>query len=299
MSNTESKNSNDNHLSDSEVEEWFQDEDAQEQENQASTPQTIEQKYADSQLRVVRTNMDFSLHSLKQNVLEDSYINRSPEYQRRHRWDEIKRSQLIESILMNIPVPPLFLFENEYNKYEVMDGRQRLDTLVDYLDNGFPLRGLEFWHELNGKRFRDLSEILQRGMLRRTISAIVLLAETRKTFVDGEQDIRMILFRRLNTGGVTLNPQELRNALYPGNFSKMLQKAARGSTFTRIWGIPAYTAEEKGRIPSDLTKNSLYKSMADCELVLRFFAIQETILENLKGSMRILLDKCMERHQKK
>jgi hypothetical protein len=78
-----------------------------------------------------------------------------------------------------MPVPPIFLFERDYNAYEVIDGRQRLDSIRGYLANEFPLSGLEFWSELDRKRFTDLPMILQRGLLRRSVSAVVLLAETR------------------------------------------------------------------------------------------------------------------------
>ena len=283
-------------ITDQVVGEWFDEEDIDEQDKDIPA-KSIEEKYAESQLRVVRSNMDFSLYSLKQNFADADYINLAPEYQRRHRWDDKKRSLLIESILMNIPIPPLFLFENDYNRYEVMDGRQRLDTVMAFLDNGFSLRGLEFWTELNGKRFRDLSEIIQRGLMRRTLSAIILLAETQAP-VEDESDIRMVLFRRLNTGGVMLNPQELRNALYPSLFSKMIRSVAREGSFAKAWDIPPRSPNEEVSPPPILLKNSLYKSMADCELVLRFYAIKEMIQFEYKGALRKLLDKCLMRHQK-
>jgi hypothetical protein len=66
---------------------------------------------------------------------------------------------------MNIPVPPVFLFERDYNEYEVVDGRQRLDTIRQFLGNGFALTELLYWRELNRKRFEDLSTIIQKGLL--------------------------------------------------------------------------------------------------------------------------------------
>ena len=153
---------------------------------------------------------------------------------------------------------------------------------------------MEFWTELTGKRFNDLNPTLQRGLLRRSITAIVLLAETSRP--DDVIDVRMVLFRRLNTGGATLNPQEMRNALYPGYFNDMLVRQARTDLFTRIWRIPPKTPDEIESPPADLLKNALFRSMADCELVLRFFAIKETIEQNLKGGIKGLLDACMKRH---
>jgi len=261
-------------------------------------PETIADKYSRSQLRVVRETKDFTLDYLKYALKIDSpIINVAPEYQRRQRWSLRKRSQLIESFLMNIPIPSIFLFEREYNKYEVVDGRQRLDTIREYLNDKFRLKGLDYWSELNGKSFQELPEIIKKGLLRRSLAAVVLLAETRNP-EDDDFDVRRILFDRLNTGGEKLSPQELRNALYPGNFNKMLIKLARSDEFTKTWGIPSFSIEEDEYIPENLAKNALYKNMADCELVLRFFAIEEAIKRSDRGSLKKLLDSCMERHYK-
>ncbi len=280
-----------------EVQEWFESQEEITQPKSAPTELSIEEKYARTQLRIVRTTMDFSLHNLRQSLDDSSYINLSPTYQRRHRWDIKKRSQLIESFLMNIPIPPIFLFENDYNRYEVMDGRQRLQSIKDFLNNLFALRGLDFWKELEGLRFKELPSTIQRGLLRRTLSAVVLLAETTQPD-DSEIDVRMILFKRLNTGGIQLNPQELRNALYPCPFNDLLISVSRSDLFCDIWRIPRYTPDEEDSPQRELTQNTLYKSMADCELVLRFFAIRETLELDLKGSLRRLMDQCMIRHFK-
>lgn len=290
-----------NEIDEKEVDEWFSEEEIDENEEQiemstAKQPkeEDISAKYANTQLRIVRTNLDYSIDYLKSSL--GSSIDLEPQYQRRSRWDNKKRSLLIESLLLNIPVPPIFLFEIEYGQYEVVDGRQRLETLKDFLDNLFPLKNLTYWKELNGKRFKELPVIIQRGLLRRTISATVLLAETTRP-EDSEIDVRMVLFNRLNTGGVQLNPQELRNALYDGHFNNLLFTISRTDLFTTVWNIPKKTPNEENDPPKALINNALYKSMADCELVLRFFAIRETILEKLKGSLKSLLDKSMKKHK--
>jgi hypothetical protein len=281
-----------------EVEEWFasEEEDASEETGDEVDAIRIGEKYTKIQLRIVRQTMDLTLHNLRQSLFDNSYINLSPFYQRRHRWDVKKRSLLIESFLLNIPIPPVFLFENKYNQYEVMDGRQRLETIRDYLQGSFGLRGMEIWKELNGRTFETLPQVIQSGLLRRTLPAIVLLAETTNP-TESEFDIRMALFRRLNTGGIQLNPQELRNALYPGPFNEMLRRVSRSQVFTTIWGIPAKTKDEDTNPSKKLLGNTLYKTMADCELVLRFFAIRETIQRDLRGSLKKLLDDCIITHQ--
>lgn len=282
-------------ITEADVEAWFESEEELPEPVQQDVD--IVQRYSEAQLRIVRSNMDLSLHNLRQSLRDSSYINMNPEYQRRHRWDVKKQSQLIESLLLNIPIPPIFLFENDYNQYEIMDGRQRLEAIKGFLENSYPLRGLEYWPKLDGSRFSELPPTIQRGLLRRTISAIVLLAETSRP-EDSEIDVRMALFKRLNTGGVKLNPQELRNALYPSKFNKMIQDLARWNTFRDTWGIPRYSPEEAEVVPKKVQTNALYKTMADCELVLRFYAIKETVLENRSGSLSRLLDKSMKQHAK-
>ncbi|WP_422528512.1 hypothetical protein [Serratia fonticola] len=164
------------------------------------------------------------------------------------------------------------------------------------MNNEFPLRGLEFWKELEGKRHHDLPLIIQRGLARRTINAVVLLAETMKD--DNEDmDIRKILFKRLNTGGVQLNPQELRNALYPSAFNELITELSRHDLFTEAWGIPKRTDDEEENPSALLLKNTLFKSMADCELILRFFGIKRLITMQLGGSLRSILDKTAKAYQ--
>ena len=283
---------------DKEVQEWFEDEDGAEDDSGSTSIETIEQKYAKSQLRVVRESKDYTLDYLQHALRKDKFIiNVAPNFQRRQRWSTKKRSQLIESFLMNIPIPSVYLFEKEYNEYEVVDGRQRLDSIREYLSNGFALTGLTYWSELNRKRFDQLPLIIQKGLLRRSLSAVVLLAEALNP-EDDNFDVRNVLFERLNTGGEKLNPQELRNALYPGYFNKMLLDIARYKSFVKVWGIPEYTPQEESQIPDKLANNTLYKTMADCELVLRFFAIREAITQDRRGSLRKLLDSCMKRHEK-
>jgi hypothetical protein len=286
-----------NQFSESDVDEWFEDE---EEDTEEEPPQIIDAatKYAKSQLRVVRETKEYQLDYLKYAMeAGKGLIDTAPQYQRRLRWPQRKRSLLIESFLLNIPIPPIFLFEHDYNEYEVIDGRQRLETIKSFLANNFALTGLKYWPELNRKRFNDLPNVLQKGLLRRSLSAVVLLAETKATGED-ELDVRTVLFDRLNTGGVGLNPQELRNALYPGALNAALIEIARSSPFTDIWGIPRYMPGEETQPSAELLVNTLFQSMADVELVLRFFAIRDALDTDRKGSLRRILDNFMKDNAK-
>ena len=274
------------------VDEWFeQEDDAPEVEQKPVDPG---KKYATSQLRVVRETKDYQLDYLRHALQPGrDLIDTAPAYQRRLRWNNKKRSLLIESLLLNIPVPPIFLFERDYNEYEVIDGRQRLDAISSFLANEYKLSGLEYWPELNRSRFDDLPVVLQKGLLRRSLPAVVLLAETKDVAGD-ELDVRRVLFDRLNTGGMRLNPQELRNALYPGSFNALLIRLARSRPFTDTWGIPHYIEGEESNPTDELLRNALFSSLADAELVLRFFALRDAIINSKTGSLRGILDRYME-----
>jgi len=272
---------------------WAEEDDVEESPAKV-TSEDLSKKYVESQIRVVRSGLDLPLQVLKDNIGKKDYINISPSFQRRGRWDNKKRSLLIESFLLNIPIPPIFLYENTYNQYEVMDGRQRIESIYEFLDNGFYLTGLKYWSELNGYRYKDLPDTIQRGLLRRTLNAIVLLTETNN--ID-DVDIRMVLFNRLNTGGIQLNAHELRNAIYPSKFNNLIKTLSRSDAFTKLWSIPKKETDEEIRPSRALAKNLLYKSMLDCELVLRFFSIREAVMGLYKGSLRSILDKSMQNHQ--
>ena len=143
-----------------EVEAWFEEESDQ-LPDLADLP-TVDpaQKYAISQLRVVRETKDYQLDYLRHALQPGrELIDTSPAYQRRLRWTNKKRSLLIESFLLNIPVPPIFLFERDYNEYEVIDGRQRLETIKEFLSNNFALSGLEYWPESQRNQLFHCSSI--------------------------------------------------------------------------------------------------------------------------------------------
>jgi hypothetical protein len=197
---------------------------------------------------------------------------------------------------MNIPVPPIFLLEWEYSRYEVMDGQQRLSTIADFYGNRFRLAGLEKWSELNGRTYTECPPIIQRGLDRRRISAVVLLAESLEAEDNKKLDVRRMVFERLNTGGQNLNAQELRNSVYMGKFSELLIKLAGNDVFDDLWEIPRYSDHIRGtHVSATLANNALFKRMRDCEIVLRFFAFRKK--SNIRGSVRSILDRTMSENK--
>lgn len=228
----------------------------------------LEEKYRKQMRQIVSQKIDLPISTLPAMIKEQ--INLSPDFQRRDRWDEERRSRFIESIIMNVPIPPVFLGEDEYGKYVVLDGRQRLTAINEFMKNTFRLKNLVIWNELNGANFDDLQKRkLAPAITRRFVPAVVVLKESSPI-------VKYDVFDRLNTGGMIANPMEIRNAIYQGPFNSLLHVLSKNETFRRLWDIPVADL--------DAERDNLYSRMADVELVLRFFAIVRPEQINLRFS---------------
>lgn len=217
----------------------------------------FEKKYKAQMRQIVTQKLDLPISTLPAMLQDQIKIN--PEFQRRDRWDEERQSRLIESLLMNVPIPPVFLGEDEYGYYVVLDGRQRLTAIQNFLNNTLTLSKLEVWEDLNGLRFNDLVKRgLDKHLTRRFISAIALLKESSSI-------VKYDVFDRLNTGGVKANEMEVRNAVFRGPFTDNLHRLSRHPDFCKAWEIPVDTV--------DAQSNPLYQKMIDLSIVLRFFAL--------------------------
>lgn len=247
----------------------------------------INGKYERGEHRIVtETNIE-KLPNFVQALSRNDYMEIRPFYQRRSRWDEERQSKLIESFIINIPVPPVFLYEKAFGSYEVMDGQQRITAVSDYYNNRFALTGLDLWPELNGMTYADLPNKIRSGLDRRSISSIVLLKES----APDEEDaifLRQLVFERLNTGGVKLERQEIRNSLSSGAMNDSLYELAKDNIFRKIWGLPEYTDDEESNHKLDIYNNSFYKKMEDLEVILRFFALRH--LKHFKYGVQGFLD---------
>jgi Protein of unknown function DUF262 len=241
----------------------------------------ITQKYELRENRILTEINREKLPSFVEALKKPGYMNVRPFYQRRARWTIEMQSKLIESFLINIPVPSIILYEKDYNSYEVMDGQQRITAIQDFYENKLTLTGLELWPELNGRTYDKLPIKIRAGIDRRSISSIVIIAESTS---DPEEALflKQKTFERLNTGGVDLSQQEVRHCLYYGKFDELLIKLARHPIFAEAWGIPTDDNSD------ELQKNTLYKKMEDAELVLRFFALRN--VDHFRLGMEGFLD---------
>ena len=255
----------------------------------------INEKYEKGEARIITEQGAVKLSLVKQVFNAENYQLR-PKYQRRITWDSKKRSKLIESFIMNIPVPPIFVYETDFNRYQVMDGLQRITAIMDFYNDYYELEELTQWPELNGKKYSQLPQKVKEGIDRRQLSVITLLKESSKTLIQ-EEEMKKMVFERLNTGGVTLEDQEIRNALYNGPFNDLCILLSSNNTFRKLWFI---NPDDIDGLEDELdnyddalkyAKNKLYKRMYDVELVLRYFAMRH--IDEYSGKLSEFMDLCL------
>lgn len=251
--------------------------------NHIVSDEEINEKYISGEVRIVTEQARYPLDTICTMLNSGKYLLR-PDFQRRRRWDRSKQSRLIESFIMNIPIPPIFLYEYEFSKYEVMDGLQRLTAIREFYDDKFSLEGLEYWKELNGKKYSELPQEIKSGIDRRYLSSLILLKETASSKTKADE-MKQLVFERINSGGVKLEYQESRNALHSGNFNDLVITLSRNEYFCKIFDIPISEEETE-----ELANNTMYKTMADVEMVVRFFAMR--YLDEYEGiSLKVFFDK--------
>ncbi len=242
-------------------------------EDEPDTVAFWEQKQRD----LVTSVLDYNLQTLS-DLIQSRSIDLSPRYQRRFRWDTKRQSQLIESFLMNVPVPPIFLNEDDYGKYSVIDGKQRLSAVSAFMRGRLKLSGLKIFADINGLTFDDLPLNLQNVLqTRANLRAIIILRQS-------DPDVKFQVFQRLNSGGVRLNAQEIRNSAWPGPLNDVILELSVDKRFHRLLGI---------KVPE---RSAIYKEMRDAEFVLRYFTFCDT-WDSFSGRMMRNMDTYMSDNQ--
>lgn len=158
--------------------------------------------------------------------LENNEIDLFADYQRHwNLWNHVQQSRLIESILIRIPIPSFYFDSNENGKWQVVDGLQRVTTFYNFIvKEKFRLSGLEFLPEFNGYTFSELPKELQRRIEEFPLNIYLINRGT-------PEEVKFIIFSRINTGGINLNNQELRYALNQGKATNLLIELAESQEF--------------------------------------------------------------------
>lgn len=243
-----------------------------------------------SEIEAKRRSVSFDSYDLtiKQlyDMLLEGMIDIAPEYQRHFKWDKARQSALIESLILGIPVPSLFMATNADSSWEVVDGLQRITTIVNFIgdtvameqlaikEKKLVLADLDKLESMNGISYVELPKSLQFMFLTRPIRVTVL--NDRSDF-----GVRYDLFERLNTGGITLHEHEIRNCIFKGEFNDFVNELSEYPQFRSVL-----------RMTENAKRNRSYE-----ELVLRFFAYLES-REEFVHSVTGFLNNYMERKTK-
>lgn len=223
------------------------------------------------QNQIVLQSNDLGLSTLAAWV-DDGVIDVAPDFQRRDRWDSEKQSLLIESFMMNLPIPPVYLAETETGEYSVIDGRQRLTAIHRFMRGDLELKGLSSLEALNGRRASELPPGILANLGMRPLRTVTLLHQT-------DPEAKYLVFHRLNSAGEVLNAQEIRNVAYRGTLNDLLHRLSQHD-FLRT------------QLKISGPRSTAYRSMQDLEYVLRFIMLREN-WQDFSGDMSQSLDRFM------
>ncbi|WP_417648327.1 DUF262 domain-containing protein [Enterobacter hormaechei] len=219
-------------------------------------------------------NADWTIETID-NQIKKGNIDLQPSFQRRGAWDDKRKSRLIESIVVGMPVPNIVLAEQKDHRgrFIVIDGKQRLMAINEFLADGFKLKGLDIRPELNGQKYSELPSEDREYLDNSTLRSTVIRSWKDENFL-------YAIFYRLNSGSLPLSPQELRKALIGG---KLLDEIETYLTQSNQFHV--------------LFGQSLDKRMRDSELVLRFIAYNKRV-EEYRGNFKEFLDEIVEYYEK-
>lgn len=244
----------------------------------AETEQKEEDQPDITRFEILNYPADMTLAGYKEQVDNEQII--TPEFQRKYVWDQVRASKLIESFLLGLPVPGVFLFKGRHaTKQLVIDGQQRISTVIAFFKGIFRNKKfiLKSVHpEWEGKSFEDLSKEDQFKL-----STAVMRATIIQQLDPEDQSSIYYIFERLNTGGVNLNPMEVRMCIAEGSFTRMLRE---------LNSLPAWR--------NLLNKTEEDNRLRDVELILRVLALHEW-LDDYEKPMKRFLNSYAERNKNK
>jgi uncharacterized protein with ParB-like and HNH nuclease domain len=225
----------------------------------------------------------YSIREIFESMKEDA-IDLNPEFQRYFVWNNTQKSQLIESLLLGLPIPIFYFAETKENTFNVIDGLQRLTTIRQYMQNEFPLKGLEYLKDkYTGRYFKtdEGNNISEDRALPRAMSRQIEKTQLVVNVIEASSPIQVKfdIFKRINTGGSHLNNQEIRNCIAGKSTRTLLRNMVHTELFR----------EATGNSISD-------KRMDDQELALRFigfYLVQKKMME-YSGNMTVFLDRLVE-----
>ena len=206
---------------------------------------SLEKIYPQADIKVEREQ--YSIFELKRKY-DRGLIVLNPDFQRNDVWKNRQKSELVESVLMGIPLPMFYFAENREGQLVVVDGRQRLTSFFKFMDNELTLTPLRILRDISGKKFSDLDTRMQASLEDFQLMLQIIKPST-------PDRIKFDIFDRVNRGGTNLNNQEMRNALYLGESTRLLRELAATNEFKAA------------------TNRAISSSrMKDQYIILRFFA---------------------------
>lgn len=232
--------------------------DQQEDENDLG----IIKSYKDSNIM----NTDWTVETIYKQM-EKGNIDLQPEFQRRFAWDNVRKSRLIESIIVGMPVPNIVIAENKSHRgrFIVIDGKQRLLSIKNFIEDNLELQGLDIREDLNGKTMSRLSDDDKEYFENSTIRSSLIRNWKDDSFLYS-------IFFRLNSGSLPLSPQELRKALVGGKLINEIEEyLINSAAMKNVFG------------------DKLDRRMRDSELVIRFISFDNNY-ENYNGNLKSFLD---------
>jgi hypothetical protein len=248
----------------------------------ASEFEGLEGQLKEKRNKVDVSNVSFSAREIVRMYIDDELII-APSYQRKYRWPKNVASRFIESIFLGLPIPPIFVATNDNFSWEVVDGLQRISTLILYMaddpevratvssSDALELQDLENLTQLNGKTYQDLPQPLRLYLARQPLQVVSLTDKSDKS-------VRFDLFERLNTGSISLSAQEVRTAVYGGSrFLSFIERLSEDENLNSLLKLQKVNQ-------NDGTK---------AEQVLKFFAYKNNY-EEFKGAVTKFLNSFIE-----